>query len=118
MRAGQRRAQQSHLQRRSGEACSSEAGQALPIIAVVVLLVLLIGIGLMHLADGLTDRARARTAADAAALAGARDGEDMAGRVAEENHARLEQYVARNREVEVTVRVGDERATARAQLRW
>jgi hypothetical protein len=42
----------------------------------------------------------------------------MAGQVAEENHARLEQYVARNREVEVTVRVGDERATARAQLRW
>lgn len=118
MRAGQRRAQQSHLQRRSGGASSSEAGQALPIIAVVVLLVLLIGIGLMHLAAGLADRARARTAADAAALAGARDGEDMAGRVAEENHARLEQYVARNREVEVTVRVGDERATARAQLRW
>jgi Flp pilus assembly protein TadG len=97
---------------------SSETGQALPIIAVVVLLVLLIGVGLMHLAVGLADRARARTAADAAALAGARDGEDMAGRVAEENHARLEQYVARNREVEVTVRVGDERATARAQLRW
>jgi len=118
MRAGQCRQQQSHPQRRGRGAFSSEAGQALPIVAVVVLLVLLIGVGLMHLSAGLADRARARTAADAAALAGARDGEDMAGQVAEENHARLEQYVARNREVEVTVRVGDERATARAQLRW
>jgi len=118
MRAGQPRAHQSPLQCRSGGVSSSEAGQALPILAVVVLLVLLIGVGLMHLSAGLADRARARTAADAAALAGARDGEDMAGRVAEDNHAHLEQYVARNREVEVTVRVGDERATARAQLRW
>jgi len=118
MRAGQCRQQQSHPTRWGRGAFSSEAGQALPIITVVVLLVLLIGVGLMHLSAGLADRARARTAADAAALAGARDGEDMAGQVAEENHARLEQYVARNREVEVTVRVGDERATARAQLRW
>ena len=99
-------------------ALSIEAGQAVPLFAAMILFVLLIGVGLMHLAEGLGDRARARTAADAAALAGARDGEDMAARVAEENHASVEQYVARNREVEVTVRVGDERATARAQLRW
>ncbi len=107
-----------HAHRRFRSAPSVDAGQVLPLFAVLILFVLLIGVGLMRLAGGLTDRARARTAADAAALAGARDGEDMAGRVAEENNARLEQYVARDREVEVTVRVGDERATARAQLRW
>ena len=43
MRAGQPRAHQSQLQCRSGGVSSSEAGQALPIVAVVVLLVLLIG---------------------------------------------------------------------------
>ena len=44
MRAGQPRAHQSPLQCRSGGVSSSEAGQALPILAVVVLLVLLIGV--------------------------------------------------------------------------
>ena len=90
----------------------------LPLFAVVVLITVLLGLGLTRLAGALGDRARARTAADAAALAGARDGEDMAGRVAGDNNALLEHYVSRGREVEVTVRVGDERATARARLEW
>ena len=95
-----------------------ESGQVLPLMAVTLLFVLLIGFGLSRLAGGLSDRARARTAADAAAIAGARDGEDGAARVAEDNHALLEQYVARSHQVEVTVRVGKERATARATLHW
>ena len=86
----------------------------LPLFAVVVLITVLLGLGLTRLAGALGDRARARTAADAAALAG----EDMAGRVAGDNNALLEHYVSRGREVEVTVRVGDERATARARLEW
>lgn len=101
-----------------GSISAAESGQVLPLLAVILLFVLLIGLGLSRFAGGLSDRARARTAADAAALAGARDGEDGAARVAEDNHALLEQYVARSHEVEVTVRVGQERATARATLHW
>jgi Flp pilus assembly protein TadG len=97
---------------------AGEDGQVLPLMAALMGVVALVVMGLVHLGEGVIDRARARTAADAAALAGARDGEDGAGMVAQDNHADLLSYVARNHQVEVTVRVGDATATARAELRW
>jgi hypothetical protein len=63
------------------------------------------------------ERTEARSAADAAALAGALDGEDEARRIAAANGARLVAYEARHELVEVTVVVGDRQATARAERR-
>ena len=97
---------------------AGEGGQVLPLVVVVMMLAALVAIGAVRLGVGVTDRARARTAADAAALAGARDGEDVAGEVAADNHGELLAYVARDGEVEVTVRVGGSTARARATLRW
>jgi len=62
------------------------------------------------------DRTRAKDAADAAALAGAVDGESAARSLAEANHGTLEQFRRIDqRTVEVTVRVGRARATSRAE---
>lgn len=96
----------------------TDSGQVLPLVSVVLVLVALVCVGLTHLGAGVAERARARTAADAAALAGARDGEDVAGEVASQNHGELVAYVARDGEVEVTVRVGGSTARARAARRW
>ena len=96
----------------------NDSGQVLPLMSVVVVFVALVCLGLTRLGVGVADRARARTAADAAALAGARHGEDLAGEVAADNHGELLAYVARENEVEVTVRVGEATARARAARRW
>lgn len=95
----------------------SSRGQATPLWAVVLVLagLLLVPTGLLIRA--VVDRAEARSAADAAALAGALEGEAAARSVAAENDARLVDYVAEGEFVEVTVVVGDRRATARAERR-
>ena len=54
----------------------------------------------------LEDRARARTAADAAALAGAAEGEAAARRLAAANGGRLVEFRREGDEVVVRVRVG------------
>jgi len=97
---------------------AGDEGQVLPLMTVALVLVVLMAIGLVRLGSGVADRARARTAADATALAGARDGEDLAAQVARDNHGELRSYVSRDRRVEVTVRVGQAEATARAALQW
>lgn len=93
----------------------SDRGQATPLWAVVLVLagLLLVPTGLLIRAT--VDRAEARSAADAAALAGALDGEAAARSVAARNGAELIRYEARGDVVEVTVVVGDRRATARAE---
>jgi hypothetical protein len=96
----------------------SEDGQALPLAAGVVALVAALTVGLVALGGLVAQRSGARTAADAAALAGAARGRDAAVSTAARNHAALESFVARGSEVEVTVRVGDARATARARREW
>ena len=93
----------------------SDRGQATPLWAVVLVLagLLLVPTGLLVRAT--VQRAEARSAADAAALAGALEGEGAARSVAEANGAELIEYQARGDLVEVTVVVGDRRATARAE---
>jgi hypothetical protein len=93
----------------------SARGQATPLWAVVVVLaaLLLVPSGLLIRAS--VERAQARSAADAAALAGALQGEGAARSVARENGARLTAYEERLHLVEVTVVVGDRKATARAE---
>jgi D-alanyl-D-alanine carboxypeptidase len=72
-------------------------------------------LALVPVADALDDRARARTAADAAALAGAADGEQTARQVAAANGADLLEIERSGDEVVVQVRVGDVDAYARAR---
>lgn len=93
----------------------TDAGQLLPLYALIVLvaagaMVLLADLGVLA-----ARRAQARTAADAAALAGAAEGEPAAARVAEANGAALESYAAIGADVIVRVRVGSTHATARAR---
>ncbi len=91
-----------------------ESGQATPLVAMAVLLVgvLLVGLGRMSIVA--VAAARARTAADAAALAGARDGLPGARTLATDNGALLVDWERGPDWFEVTVRVGKRTARARA----
>ena len=93
----------------------SDRGQATPLWAVVLVLagLLLVPTGLLVRAT--VERAEARSAADAAALAGALQGEGAARSVAAANGAELIAYEESGALVEVSVVVGDRRATARAE---
>jgi uncharacterized membrane protein len=93
----------------------SDDGQLLPLYAVIVLvaggaMILLAQLGVLAV-----HRAHARTAADAAALAGAADGRPAAEVIARANGAVLESFVVNGADVEVRVRVGSTHATARAR---
>lgn len=96
--------------------CRREQGQVAPVLAIIVVVVVL-GLLVMSRVGRVTiDRARARTAADAAALIGVREGRAAAEAMAERNGARLTEFVDGGREVEVTVVLGSAEASARARL--
>lgn len=92
-----------------------DRGQATPLWAIVLVLAALLLVPTGLLIRATVERAEARSAADAAALAGALDGERAARAVAQANGAELTDYEERGDLVEVTVVVGDRRATARAE---
>jgi hypothetical protein len=87
----------------------------MPLVLAVVVLAIVVILALVPLAQAATQRARARTAADAAALAGAAEGEDAAREVAEANGGHLIGWQAAGTDVWVTVTVGDARAVAKAR---
>lgn len=88
----------------------------LPLVALVVAGLLGLAVLVAGLGGVVVDRARAKAAADASALAGALEGEPGAARVAAANGAVLEAYLPLpGRVVEVTVRLGRARATSRAE---
>ncbi len=91
-----------------------ERGQATPLWAVVLVLAALLLVPTGLLARAVIERADAQSAADAAALAGALEGEGEARAVASLNGAHLERYRQLGAVVEVVVVVGGRRATARA----
>ena len=95
-----------------------DAGQIVPMMALVLFAVVIVAVVVIRLGLQVDRRARAQSAADAAAIARATEGEDIAGSVTEANGATLESFVVRGSEVEVVVRLGDERATARARRQW
>ena len=95
-----------------------DAGQIVPMMALVLFAVVIVAMVVIRLGLQVDRRARAQSAADAAAIAGATEGEDIAGSVSEANGATLESFVVRGSEVQVVVRLGDERATARARRQW
>lgn len=92
-----------------------DEGQVVPLAAAMVALCGVILVALVPVAGALDDRARARTAADAAALAGAADGDGAARRLASANGAELLEIERDGDEVVVQVRVGEVEAYAKAR---
>jgi hypothetical protein len=91
-----------------------DRGQATPLVAVALLLAGVATLALVAHGGRVVDAARARTAADAAALAGAAEGRTAADRLAEANGGRITAYRAEGRDVVVAVVVGGATARARA----
>jgi hypothetical protein len=92
-----------------------DAGQ----VGIALALVVTAAATLMILATSalgrtVVDRTRARTAADAAALAGVTGGEPAARQLAEANGGVLEAFTSAGVAVEAQVRVGTARASSRA----
>lgn len=86
----------------------------MPWLLLVVLLAMSLVVMAARLGSVVDDAARARTAADAAALAGAVDGEARARQLAAANGGELVSFVATSTGVDVVVRVGAARARAEA----
>lgn len=95
-------------------AAMRERGSVLPLVALLVVAAGGLCVGLGRLGGDAVEAAQARTAADAAALAGAAEGEDEARDVADDNGAVLVSFVREGLDVEVRTRVGDAVADARA----
>ncbi len=94
----------------------NEQGQATPMMIGVVAVIVVLVVGVGWFGRSLADAARARTAADAAALAGVVDGRRAAERLAALNGGELTSFRQIGSDVVVTVRVGRASATARAAL--
>lgn len=92
-----------------------ERGQTLPLLALVIVIAGGSVVGLARIGEAAILRARAQTAADAAALAGAVDGKIAAARLAATNGGRLVSFRTEGREAAVVVSVGRARARARAR---
>jgi len=92
-----------------------EQGQATVLVAVGLALAAAVLLAVVSAGSVVVDGARARTAADAAALAGAAEGREAAAVLAGANGGRVVTYRAEGTGVTVTVVVGRARATARAQ---
>ena len=96
-------------------------GQAVPLALVVVVLAMVLTMAIGSLGGLAVDASRARTAADAAALAGVEGGRSAAVRLATEHGATVVAYRASgptdDRLVTVRVRVGRATATAAATNR-
>ncbi len=89
-------------------------GQVAPLLAVLIVAAGGLCLGLGRLGGDAVEAAQARTAADAAALAGAAEGESAAREVAVANGAELVSFVPEGPEVQVRTRVGGQEAVARA----
>ncbi len=92
-----------------------DGGQVLPLLVLVVLVGMAVALAMARLGGEVVDRARARTAADAAALAGVSGGRSAAEAAAQADGGRLVHFVSADGATEVEVRVADEMATARAR---
>ena len=90
-------------------------GSIAPRMAAAIVLVGLLMIGLGRLGQGAADRSRAQTAADAAALAGAAEGERAAHQVAQANGAQVLRYEVSGDDTRVVVEVGVAEASAKAR---
>ncbi len=92
----------------------ADRGQSAPLLLAVVALAALLAVAVAQAGGRVVDHQRARTAADAAALAGAAGGLSAAQRVAAANGARLVDLARDGDVVLVRVAVGEITASARA----
>lgn len=92
----------------------AQDGQVMSLLAGLLVLVGLATFALAHLGAVAADRARAQTAADGAALAGAAEGRRSAEHLLAVNGAKLVAYRVVDSDVVVTAAVRGARATARA----
>jgi hypothetical protein len=83
-------------------------------VAILMVLIGVLCLGLGRLGGSATAKARAQTAADAAALAGAAEGEDAARELARANAAEVLDVRTEGADVQVLVRIRDVEAWARA----
>lgn len=95
---------------------TGERGQVLPLLVLLMMLGLILLVVGVRLAPVLDDAARARTAADAAALAGVVEGRPAAAAIAAANDGVLVHYERVGASVTVVVRVGLVSARARASM--
>lgn len=91
-----------------------DGGQAMPFGVAIAGLGVALAVGLAAMTGHVIDAGRARTAADAAALAGVEGGPGAAARLAAANDATVVAFSQVGETVTVTVRVGSVEATARA----
>ena len=93
----------------------NDRGSVLPLVALAMVMagggVVVLG----RLGEAAVARASARTAADAAALAGAAEGEHAAREVASANGATVLRYEVLGQDTRVTVRLGSAEAVGRAR---
>lgn len=92
-----------------------QRGQASVFLVGIVGLAVVVLLALVPLAQAVSQKTRARSAADAAALAGAAEGEEAAREVADANGARLVAWRADGLDVWVEVTVGEAHAVAKAR---
>lgn len=93
----------------------SERGSVLPLMVLALAAAGGGAVLLGRLGEAAVSRASARTAADAAALAGAAEGEEAARQVAAANHGTLTRFEIVGTDTRVTVQVGSAQAVARAR---
>lgn len=91
-----------------------DAGQAVPLLLAVVALIAVVMAATAHFGARVVAEEQAQVAADAAALAGLDGGRPAAERLARANGGALVAFAGGDLDVQVTVRVGDATATARA----
>jgi hypothetical protein len=97
--------------------CVGSQGQALPVMMLVMTLAVVGIVVITRLSVAADASARARTAADAAALGGAAEGREAAAQLAEANGGELIEFDRVGANVEVVVRVDSAYARARAAVR-
>ncbi len=90
------------------------AGQAVPLVAALVGVAVVLVLAMGELAADVVDAGQARSAADAAALAGVEGGRQASSTIAASNGAALVMWRRDGADVVVTVRVRDATATSRA----
>ena len=93
---------------------SRESGQTLPLVALLAVAMAGAAVFVVRLGELAAERGQASAAADAAALAGAAEGQEGAERLARANGGRLLSYRRDGNDTEVRVGFGPASATARS----
>lgn len=105
----------SRIRHFASERSGHDGGQATPFVAVIIICVAVATLVIAQLGVGAVERVRARTAADAAALAAAIDGPAAGQRLATANGAASATIVIDGTDAHASVQLGAVEAQARAE---